>query len=88
MKSREQIQMTMFQLISSELVTRHEFKMSFLTKDYFVPSDTHIPKIRLIIDVTVEIFKIKNCSVGNLFKFTMTRHCFSDSWLKKETGIT
>ena len=30
----------------------------------------HIRKIHFIADVTAEIFKIKNCSVGNLFKYT------------------
>ena len=42
-----------------------------LTKAYFITSGTHIRKIRLIADVTAEIFKIKNCSVGTLFKFTI-----------------
>ena len=58
---------------SSELVTWHEFKISFLTKAYFITSDTHILKIRLIADVIVEIFKIKYCSVGNLFKYMSCR---------------
>ena len=54
--------------------------MSFLTKAYFIISGTHIRKIRLIADVTAEIFKIKNCSVGNLFKYTLSAsvHGFSD----------
>ena len=38
----------------------------FLTNAYFITSDTRIRKTRLIADVTTEIFKIKNCSVGNL----------------------
>ena len=41
-------------------------------KAYVIISDTHIRKIRLIAYVTAEIFKIKNCSVGNLFKCTST----------------
>ena len=42
------------------------FKLSVLTKAYFITRDTHI---RLIPDVTAEIFKIQNCSVRNLFKY-------------------
>ena len=38
-------------------------------KAYFMASDTRIRKMRLMVDVTVEIFKIKNCSVGNLVKY-------------------
>ena len=67
MKPREQIQMTYFQLISSELIAEHEFKIYFLTKAYFITSDTPIRKIRLIAVGTAEIFKIKNCSIVNLF---------------------
>ena len=44
--------------------------ISFLTKTYFITSDTHIRKIRLRTDVTAELFKNKNCSVGNLFKYS------------------
>ena len=51
----------------SELVTWHEFNISFLTKAYFITSGTHIWKICLITEVTAEIFK--NCSIGNLFKY-------------------
>ena len=38
---------------------------------YFITSDTYIRKIRLIADITAELFKIKNCSVGNLFKYSI-----------------
>ena len=48
-------------------VTRIE--ISFRTNGYYITSDTHIRNIRLIAGVTAEIFKIKNCSVGNLFKY-------------------
>ena len=37
---------------------------------YCKTPDTHTRIIRSIADVTAEIFKIKNCSVGNLFKYT------------------
>ena len=59
--------MTYFKLISSELV--NEFKISFLTKAFFVTSDTHLRNLRFIADVTAEIFEIKNGSVGNLLVY-------------------
>ena len=71
MKPREQLQKTYFQLISSELVTWHEIIISFLTKAYFLTSNTHVRKMRFIADITVEIFKIKNWGVGNLFKYIL-----------------
>ena len=33
-------------------------------KAYFITSDTHIRKLRSISDITNEVFKIRNCSVG------------------------
>ena len=52
-------------------VTR--IKNLFSKKAYFKTSDTYIRKIRLIADVSAEIFKIKKCSVANLFKYIWYR---------------
>ena len=53
--------------VRTGLVTR--LKNSFLMKAYFITSDTYIRKIRMIADVTTKVIKIKNCCVGNLFKY-------------------
>ena len=65
------------------------------TKAYFVTSDTHIRKLRFIADVTAEIFKIKNCSVGKRelvfvpivhlfvgYAHVNLCHFFSSSWCR------
>ena len=52
----------------NSVVTWHEFEMSFLIKTQYITSNTHVRKMRLIADVIAEIFKFKNCSVGNCVK--------------------
>ena len=54
--------------VRTDHVTRIE---NLFSKESFLKtSDTHVRKIRLTAYVSAEILKIKNCSVGKLFKYT------------------
>ena len=90
MKPREHSQMTQFQLISSELVTSPEFKISFLIKTYYITLDTYTRKMRLVADVTAEIFKFENGNVGNFVKYicsAQSKNRYSSRIVLRKVGI-
>ena len=63
--------------ISDDLVSTYFVRTGHVTRNFNCFSNESLlhnlrhshTKIPLIADVTAEIFKIKNCSVGNLFKY-------------------
>ena len=62
-------------------------------KAYYITSDTHIRKMRLIADNIAEIFKFKNRSVGNFAEYIILSNLWSElirltlKWKKVSTFV-